>query len=559
MALYQDRGAAIGGRTPAPGMIAERYEVRDRIGRGAFGEVFEVYDHRLGRLVALKALTIGAAAGADADEDMRRFQMEARAVARLSHPGIVTVHDFGQTPDFAWIAMELVIGETLKAVLDRGERPGLTETIRVTCALLDALHYAHGRGIVHRDVKPANILLSMTAEDGLGEVRLTDFGIARIGEAHQTMTGQIIGTPMAMSPEQVRGQEVDQRSDLWSVGVILYQLLTGRHPFPGDMAVVFNGILTQTPAPPSQLAAGLPPALDAVVATALAKQPKDRYADAAAMASALRAATAPGSAGAAAGDQGATVRLPAPVMAVAAPARRKPAGRWGLPLALGFLVGAGCGAFAMHQLSTRDGLATAAGWYRQVAGTKPAAAPPVLPPTALPVTPDIPVAAAPAVVNAPAVEPAPQPQVARSEAKPPAIVSDIEPDPAPAEPAPLALTPPLHRPSGSTDETADVRICDPHRVATRTGNHPGFGRVVFDWAAPMRFDLQQTEAGGLLRFPEAGCLPSVHGLVLPRNIRSLRPDEEESGLLVGITPGARLRVYRMDGNRVVIDVLDENE
>lgn len=275
-----------------PRVIANRYELRDRIGRGAFGEVFEAYDRRLHRLVALKIVPIGPATDADAAEGLRRFCLEAQSVARLSHPGIVTVHDFGEAEDFAWIVMELVIGETLKAVLDRGERPELPETVRVVCALLDALHYAHGRGIVHRDVKPANVLLAIGADEGLGEVRLTDFGIARIGDGDRTVIGQMLGTPSVMSPEQLRGEPVDHRADLWSVGVILYELLTGTRPFPGGVPAIFHSILTHQPKPPSEIVAGLPPAFDVVIATALAKAPADRYPDAAAMAAAVRAALA---------------------------------------------------------------------------------------------------------------------------------------------------------------------------------------------------------------------------------------------------------------------------
>lgn len=348
-----------------PRVIADRYEVRDRIGRGGFGEVFEVYDRRLSRLVALKTMPIGAASDAEAAEDLRRFYQEAQSVARLSHPGIVTVHDFGESGEFAWIVMELVIGETLKAVLDRGERPSIAETVRVVCALLDALHYAHGRGIVHRDVKPANILLALGAEDGLGEVRLADFGIARIGDAQQTVAGAMLGTPATMSPEQLRGEDTDPRSDLWSVGVILYEMLTGSRPFPGGIPAIFHHIQTLEPAPPSQVAPEVPPGFDAVVATALAKRPEARFADAAAMTVAIRAAAMGAPAAVepspprdvlrpAADDT--TVLLPRPVIlrpasakaapTAAAPPAVPPASRRmseGSGLFLGFLLGLICG------------------------------------------------------------------------------------------------------------------------------------------------------------------------------------------------------------------------
>lgn len=348
-----------------PRVIANRYELRDRIGRGAFGEVFEAYDRRLHRLVALKIVPVGPATDADAAEGLRRFCLEAQSVARLSHPGIVTVHDFGEAEDFAWIVMELVIGETLKAVLDRGERPELPETVRVVCALLDALHYAHGRGIVHRDVKPANVLLAIGADEGLGEVRLTDFGIARIGDGDRTVIGQMLGTPSVMSPEQLRGEPVDHRADLWSVGVILYELLTGTRPFSGGLPAIFHSILTHQPKPPSEIVAGLPPAFDVVIATALAKAPADRYPDAAAMAAAVRAALvgeAPevlsrrpgvvpkaGARASAACDAtvDATVSVP-PIRAMTPAEASAPrsGGRWAS--ALGFLLGLLCGGAGVY-------------------------------------------------------------------------------------------------------------------------------------------------------------------------------------------------------------------
>ncbi|HEY4254341.1 MAG TPA: serine/threonine-protein kinase [Roseomonas sp.] len=350
-----------------PRVIAERYEVRDLIGRGAFGEVFEVYDRRLSRLVALKTMPIGPATDARAADDLQRFYQEAQSVARLSHPGIVTVHDFGEAKDFAWIVMELVIGETLKAVLDRRERPPLAETVRVICALLDALQYAHGRGIVHRDVKPANILLVLSAEDGLGEVRLADFGIARIGDSNQTVVGQMVGTPATMSPEQLRGEQVDRRADLWSVGVILYEMLTGARPFAGGVPTIFHNILTQQPAPPSG-AGGVPSGFDAVIATALAKSAADRYPDAMAMADAIRAAAAgvmpeasasalaalplPGLDASGSPLDDATVKLPSP-MALPVASRAAPRSGAGRNLAIGFLLGLLCGGGAVYLWMTQ--------------------------------------------------------------------------------------------------------------------------------------------------------------------------------------------------------------
>lgn len=275
---------------PSAARIAGRYEPRDRLGAGAMGQVFEAYDHRLRRLVALKLIPLDR----NAAEARRRFQLEARAVARLRHPGIVAVHDVGEGPDFAWIAMELVIGHTLRAQLDC-ERPSLAETIRIITALLDALGHAHARGVVHRDVKPANILLGVGLEAHWGEVRLADFGIAIAGGSlgGGEIAGEIIGTPGVMAPEQWRGEPACPQADLWAVGVILYEMLTGRRPFAGCMPGLADAVLHSQPLPPCALLPGLPPGLDGVVARALSKDRQGRFADAATMADALLAAQAP--------------------------------------------------------------------------------------------------------------------------------------------------------------------------------------------------------------------------------------------------------------------------
>ena len=276
---------ALSGSIPAPHapLIASRYEIRDRIGQGAMGQVFEAFDHRLRRLVALKLTAFPA--GANTAELRARFRLEAQAAARLRHPGIVAVHDEGEGRDFAWIAMELVIGETLRQALDRG-RPGMAEAVRVATDLLAALGHAHDRGIIHRDVKPANILLEAGLQAGLGEVRLADFGVARASGMLDTgldVPGEMLGTPSAMAPEQVRGEAMDSRTDIWAVGVVLYEMLTGRKPFGGSVPGLFDAI--QHLPPPMH---DLPPALAAVVARALAKRPGDRFPSAAEMAAALR-------------------------------------------------------------------------------------------------------------------------------------------------------------------------------------------------------------------------------------------------------------------------------
>jgi serine/threonine-protein kinase len=261
-------------------LIAGRYAVRDMIGQGACGTVLEAMDLRLRRLVALKLIRQGG-------EEPARIAAEAHAAARLVHPHIIAVHDAGEGRDFAWIAMDLVIGEPLSALLARQGALPEAQAARIGGQLLAALSHAHGRGVVHRDVKPANILLAMDEQDGPGEVRLGDFGLAQLGAPDLSEAGQMLGTPAWMAPEQVRGEPADQRTDLWAAGIVIYQCLTGERPFRGQMPGLLTRILGEAPVPPSRLRPGLDPRWDDLLARALAKPAEARFASAAEMAAAL--------------------------------------------------------------------------------------------------------------------------------------------------------------------------------------------------------------------------------------------------------------------------------
>lgn len=273
------------------GVLVDRYELRDRIGAGAAGQVFEAYDRQLQRLVAVKIVPLRGSTRA-AIEQLQEFRREAMAASRLSHPGIVTVHDFGHTAEQAWIVMELVIGDTLRTFLDEGRRPPLQASIRLVQELLSALAYAHGRGLVHRDVKPGNILLSASIEDDFGTLRLADFGIAHMGQYTPEPGATPLGSPSVMAPEQVTGGVVGHQADIWAAGVILHELLTGRRPFSGGFPAIFEQICHTEPPAPSTLVPGLPAAFDAIVARALAKNAADRFESARAMELALAAAMA---------------------------------------------------------------------------------------------------------------------------------------------------------------------------------------------------------------------------------------------------------------------------
>ncbi len=250
-----------------------RYTIEAEVGRGTMGIVYRAKDTLLARTVALK--TVGAFPGAsdDAAAFERRFLNEARAAAALSHPNIVAVHDFGSDPATGtlFIALEFLQGETLEAVARRGPMEW-APACRIVARVARALYAAHASGIVHRDVKPANIMLLPS-----GEPKVMDFGIAKVPASELTRAGEVFGTPSNMSPEQALGDALDGRSDLFSLGTVLYQLLTGRRAFTGEnLPKILTAVVNQTPPPPSRSAA-VPAGIDQVVAMALAKSPNDRY------------------------------------------------------------------------------------------------------------------------------------------------------------------------------------------------------------------------------------------------------------------------------------------
>ena len=264
-----------------------KYEIKRALGRGAMGIVYEGWDPIIARRVAIKTVKLPqGTADPETEEALTRFRHEAQAAGRLTHPNIVGVFDYGETDDLAYIVMEFVDGPTLKSLLDNRERFELQVTLRIMQDVLAGLAFSHGHGVVHRDIKPANVMLTEA-----GQAKLTDFGIARIESSSMTQAGTVLGTPAYMSPEQFTGQVVDARTDIYSAGVLLYQLLTGERPFEGSMSAIMHKALNTEPPLPSQIAVTSPPALDAVVHRAMAKRPDERFATAAAFTEALRNAT----------------------------------------------------------------------------------------------------------------------------------------------------------------------------------------------------------------------------------------------------------------------------
>jgi eukaryotic-like serine/threonine-protein kinase len=247
-----------------------RYRIQRKLGAGGMADVYLAEDQELGRRVAIKILN--SRHGND-DQFIERFRREAKNAAALNHPNIVSIYDRGEAEDTYYIAMEFLDGRTLKElIIGRGAAP-TNVAIEYARQILSALRFAHRHGIVHRDIKPHNVLV-----DGEGRVKVTDFGIARAGTSQMTETGSIVGTAQYLSPEQARGGEVDPRSDLYSLGVVLYELLTGKTPFDGETPVeIAMKHLSTTPKPPSKLRPDVPRDLDMVVMRALAKNPDERY------------------------------------------------------------------------------------------------------------------------------------------------------------------------------------------------------------------------------------------------------------------------------------------
>ncbi len=257
---------------------AGRYQIQGELGRGAMGVVYRGYDPTIGRTVAIKTILLEAGD----PEMLKRFRREAHAAGILSHPNIVTIYDAGEDNGVFYIAMELVEGETLQKVLARGSLP-LEQACPIVEQVGAALDHAHGRQIIHRDIKPANIILSG------GVAKVMDFGVAKMASAAITSTGQVLGTPSYMSPELVKGAAVDGRSDIFSLGVVLYEMLTGAKPFVGDtITTVIYKIIGEQPEPPSAVNPALDPGLNAVVLKALAKDPNERYAACAELAADLK-------------------------------------------------------------------------------------------------------------------------------------------------------------------------------------------------------------------------------------------------------------------------------
>jgi len=261
-----------------------RFQIVSELGRGAMGVVYKALDPELARTLAIK--TVNMAIEREGMEHYEaRFYQEARAAAGLNHPNIVTVYDIGKSGDVAFMAMEYIEGVELRTLLEGGQSLALPRAVSIAAQVAEALAYAHGRGVVHRDIKPANIMVVRE-----GPVKITDFGIARMRAAEvQTQTGTMLGSPKYMSPEQVLGKRADHRADIFSLGVILYEMLTGTAPFSGEnITALMYQIVNFAPPAPSTVNHAVPEFLDYVVAKMIAKQLEERYQDSTEVARDLR-------------------------------------------------------------------------------------------------------------------------------------------------------------------------------------------------------------------------------------------------------------------------------
>jgi serine/threonine-protein kinase len=266
-------------------MTIGRYEILDEIGQGAMGTVYRARDPMIERVVAIKTVSIALLQQEGTDAEAR-FLREAQSAGRLSHPNIVTIYDVGEADGLAYIAMEYLSGKTLRDIMNQGPMP-LDLVFDTITQMAEALAFAHEHGVIHRDIKPANVVITRQR----GRIKLTDFGIAHLVNSNHTQTGQMLGSPRYMSPEQAMGRTVDGRSDIFSLGAVLYEMLTGQYAFDGEsLPSIIYRVISETPVPVEVIRPKIPAEFTSLLARMLSKEPQDRP-DASELVNALHAMT----------------------------------------------------------------------------------------------------------------------------------------------------------------------------------------------------------------------------------------------------------------------------
>ena len=390
-----------------------KYELKSVLARTPMSTVYDGWDSAIARRVAIKLIPMSAIDDAEAGEAYARFKRGAQAAGQLNHPNIVGVYDYGETADYAYLVMEFVDGVSLKSKFDNNQRFAKAEICKIIGSMLEALQYSHDRGVVHRDVKPANIMFTKD-----NRLKITDFGIARLENSDMTQSGMVIGTPAYMSPEQFLGEKIDLRTDIYSTGVVLYQMVTGERPYEGNLATIMHKVLYGTPLLPSRVSRLATPALDDVVTRAMARKREDRFRSAAEFNAALQAA-----------GQSTSQQM-----------RPQQAEASRVPLARSGTLNASSQTVRVSVLAAAVLLAIgAAGWYFLAGGNQPPVQEALAPP------PPAPVAAIPTPEPAPALtQPPSQAPSALAEAPTSTLPDANQADPTPAaEPvAPPALMAP---------------------------------------------------------------------------------------------------------------------